>query len=67
MKNEYYFDTVITVCFRMSVFRLQRAEKARRDAEEKTVKLKKELGSKIETLKQQLLQLDNKWYFYVVY
>nr|XP_020638385.1 RUN and FYVE domain-containing protein 1 isoform X1 [Pogona vitticeps] len=40
--------------------RLQRAEKARQDAEEKTVKLKKELGSKIETLKQQLLQLDNK-------
>uniref|UniRef100_A0A6J0SPS3 RUN and FYVE domain-containing protein 1 isoform X2 n=1 Tax=Pogona vitticeps TaxID=103695 RepID=A0A6J0SPS3_9SAUR len=40
--------------------RLQRAEKARQDAEEKTVKLKRELGSKIETLKQQLLQLDNK-------
>uniref|UniRef100_A0A803TUZ7 RUN and FYVE domain containing 1 n=1 Tax=Anolis carolinensis TaxID=28377 RepID=A0A803TUZ7_ANOCA len=40
--------------------RLQHAEKAKRDAEEKSVKLKRELGSRIETLKQQLSQLDNK-------
>ncbi|KAH0629821.1 hypothetical protein JD844_012227 [Phrynosoma platyrhinos] len=40
--------------------RLQHAEKARRDAEDKSVKLKRELGSRIETLKQQLNQLDNK-------
>ncbi|XP_042308243.1 RUN and FYVE domain-containing protein 1 isoform X2 [Sceloporus undulatus] len=40
--------------------RLQHAEKARRNAEEKSVKLKRELGGRIETLKQQLSQLDNK-------
>ncbi|XP_025023275.1 RUN and FYVE domain-containing protein 1 isoform X3 [Python bivittatus] len=39
--------------------RLQHAEKARQLAEEKNVKLKQELGSKIETLKQQLIQLDS--------
>ncbi|XP_063148297.1 RUN and FYVE domain-containing protein 1 isoform X2 [Candoia aspera] len=39
--------------------RLQRAEKARQLAEEKNVKQKQELGSKIETLKQQLIQLDS--------
>ncbi|XP_034258777.1 RUN and FYVE domain-containing protein 1 isoform X2 [Pantherophis guttatus] len=39
--------------------RLQHADKAKKLAEEKNVKLKQELGSKIEALKQQLLQLDN--------
>ncbi|KAM6470216.1 RUN and FYVE domain-containing protein 1 isoform 6-T6 [Liasis olivaceus] len=39
--------------------RLQHAEKAKQLAEEKNVKLKQELGSKIETLKQQLIQLDS--------
>ncbi|XP_015681392.1 RUN and FYVE domain-containing protein 1 isoform X3 [Protobothrops mucrosquamatus] len=39
--------------------RLQRADKAKQLAEEKNVKLKQELGSKIETLKQQLIQLDS--------
>nr|XP_060621373.1 RUN and FYVE domain-containing protein 1 isoform X1 [Anolis sagrei ordinatus] len=40
--------------------RLQHAEKAKRDAEEKSVKLKRELSSRIEILKQQLSQLDSK-------
>uniref|UniRef100_A0A0B8RQ98 RUN and FYVE domain-containing protein 1-like n=1 Tax=Philothamnus irregularis TaxID=1899461 RepID=A0A0B8RQ98_9SAUR len=39
--------------------RLQHADKAKKLAEEKNIKLKQELGSKIETLKQQLLQLDS--------
>ncbi|XP_070595257.1 RUN and FYVE domain-containing protein 1 isoform X5 [Erythrolamprus reginae] len=39
--------------------RLQHADKAKKLAEEKNAKLKQELGSKIETLKQQLLQLDS--------
>ncbi|KAM3845405.1 RUN and FYVE domain-containing protein 1 isoform 2-T2 [Vipera latastei] len=39
--------------------RLQHADKAKQLAEEKNVKLKQELGSKIETLKQQLIQLDS--------
>uniref|UniRef100_A0A2H6NMH4 FYVE-type domain-containing protein n=1 Tax=Micrurus carvalhoi TaxID=3147026 RepID=A0A2H6NMH4_9SAUR len=39
--------------------RLQHADKAKKLAEEKNVKLKQELGGKIETLKQQLLQLDS--------
>ncbi|XP_032064636.1 RUN and FYVE domain-containing protein 1 isoform X1 [Thamnophis elegans] len=39
--------------------RLQNADKAKKLAEEKNVKLKQELGGKIETLKQQLLQLDS--------
>ncbi|XP_058023250.1 RUN and FYVE domain-containing protein 1 isoform X5 [Ahaetulla prasina] len=39
--------------------RLQHADKAKKLAEEKNVKLKQELGSKIEILKEQLLQLDS--------
>ncbi|XP_026552345.1 RUN and FYVE domain-containing protein 1 isoform X2 [Pseudonaja textilis] len=39
--------------------RLQHADKAKKLAEEKNVKLKQELGGKIEALKQQLLQLDS--------
>ncbi|KAF7249263.1 RUN and FYVE domain-containing protein 1 [Varanus komodoensis] len=40
--------------------RLQHAEKTRKTAEEKSVKLKRELGGKIESMQQQLIQLDNK-------
>uniref|UniRef100_A0A5F8HB02 RUN and FYVE domain containing 1 n=1 Tax=Monodelphis domestica TaxID=13616 RepID=A0A5F8HB02_MONDO len=38
--------------------RLQQSEKARRGAEERNNKLKQEFGSKVETLQQQLSQLD---------
>ncbi|XP_073211484.1 RUN and FYVE domain-containing protein 1 isoform X4 [Lepidochelys kempii] len=39
--------------------RLQHAEQARQVAEEKNIKMKQEFGGRIETLQQQLSQLDN--------
>lgn len=43
--------------------RLQHAEKARQAAEERCNKMKQELASRLDTCRQQMSQLDSKWYF----